>query len=73
MVREYYFNDHGTQIDRFAKSLIASAKGEPTPEDGYAGDYIADIAAAGRGRRARRAEPARRPAAGDVPGRSAST
>jgi arginyl-tRNA synthetase len=45
VVREYYFNDHGVQIDRFARSLIAAAKGEPTPEDGYAGDYIADIAA----------------------------
>ena len=43
--REYYFNDHGTQIDRFASSLIAAAKGEPTPEDGYAGSYIVDIAA----------------------------
>lgn len=45
VVREYYFNDHGAQIDRFALSLIASAKGEPTPEDGYAGGYITDIAA----------------------------
>jgi arginyl-tRNA synthetase len=45
VVREYYFNDHGAQIDRFATSLIAAAKGEPTPEDGYAGSYIADIAA----------------------------
>ncbi len=45
MVREYYFNDHGTQIDRFASSLIAAAKGEPAPEDGYAGSYITDIAA----------------------------
>ncbi|OBG58094.1 arginine--tRNA ligase [Mycobacterium sp. E735] len=43
--REYYFNDHGAQIDRFANSLIAAAKGEPTPEDGYAGAYINDIAA----------------------------
>ncbi|HYB81260.1 MAG TPA: arginine--tRNA ligase, partial [Mycobacterium sp.] len=43
--REYYFNDHGAQIDRFAKSLIAAAKGEPTPPDGYAGSYINDIAA----------------------------
>ncbi|WP_055402376.1 MULTISPECIES: arginine--tRNA ligase [unclassified Mycobacterium] len=43
--REYYFNDHGAQIDRFAGSLIAAAKGEPTPEDGYAGAYINDIAA----------------------------
>ncbi|HWY00278.1 MAG TPA: arginine--tRNA ligase, partial [Mycobacterium sp.] len=45
VVREYYFNDHGAQIDRFASSLIAAAKGEPTPPDGYAGTYITDIAA----------------------------
>ena len=45
VVREYYFNDHGAQIDRFASSLIAAAKGEPAPEDGYAGAYINDIAA----------------------------
>lgn len=45
VVREYYFNDHGAQIDRFSNSLVASAKGEPPPEDGYAGTYIADIAA----------------------------
>ena len=45
VVREYYFNDHGAQIDRFTSSLIAAAKGEPTPEDGYAGTYITDIAA----------------------------
>lgn len=45
IVREYYFNDHGTQIDRFAKSLVAVAHGEETPEDGYKGAYIDDIAA----------------------------
>ncbi|MCX2933587.1 arginine--tRNA ligase [Mycobacterium sp. CVI_P3] len=45
VVREYYFNDHGAQIDRFVNSLIAAATGQPTPEDGYAGDYIGDIAA----------------------------
>ena len=45
VVREYYFNDHGAQIDRFARSLVAAAKGQPAPEDGYAGEYIADIAA----------------------------
>lgn len=44
VVREYYFNDHGAQIDRFALSLMAAAKGEPTPEDGYAGAYIQEIA-----------------------------
>ena len=45
VVREYYFNDHGAQIDRFTRSLIAAAKGEPTPEGGYAGSYITEIAA----------------------------
>jgi arginyl-tRNA synthetase len=44
VTREYYFNDHGAQVDRFARSLLASAKGEPAPEDGYGGQYIADIA-----------------------------
>ncbi len=44
VTREYYFNDHGGQIDRFARSLVAAAKGEPAPEDGYGGDYIKDIA-----------------------------
>ncbi|MGO1542899.1 MAG: arginine--tRNA ligase [Gulosibacter sp.] len=44
VTREYYFNDHGAQIDRFANSLVAAHLGEPTPEDGYAGQYIHDIA-----------------------------
>lgn len=46
VTREYYFNDHGRQIDRFSNSLMAAAKGEPTPEDGYGGDYIQEIAQA---------------------------
>jgi arginyl-tRNA synthetase len=45
VAREYYFNDAGAQIDRFVRSLIASAKGEPPPEDGYAGAYLSDVAA----------------------------
>ena len=44
VTREYYFNDHGAQITRFARSLEAAASGAPTPEDGYAGDYICEIA-----------------------------
>ncbi len=44
VTREYYFNDHGAQIDRFARSLLAAAKGESAPEDGYGGDYIGEIA-----------------------------
>jgi arginyl-tRNA synthetase len=42
--REYYVNDHGGQIQRFAASLRARAKGEEPPEDGYLGDYIAEAA-----------------------------
>jgi len=44
VVREYYFNDAGAQIERFARSLLAAARGLPAPEDGYGGDYIAEIA-----------------------------
>jgi arginyl-tRNA synthetase len=44
VTREYYFNDHGGQIDRFSSSLLAGAKGEPIPEDGYGGQYVDDIA-----------------------------
>ena len=44
VTREYYFNDHGGQIDRFARSLVAAAKNEPAPEDGYSGQYILDLA-----------------------------
>ncbi len=44
VAREYYFNDAGAQITRFAASLYAAAMGAPTPPDGYGGTYIADIA-----------------------------
>lgn len=44
VAREYYFNDHGAQIDRFARSLLARAQGQAAPEDGYGGEYIAEIA-----------------------------
>ncbi|MDE2387071.1 MAG: arginine--tRNA ligase [Actinomycetales bacterium] len=44
VTREYYFNDHGAQIDRFARSLLAAARKEEAPEDGYAGAYIDQIA-----------------------------
>ncbi|MFL6142289.1 MAG: arginine--tRNA ligase [Labedaea sp.] len=45
VVREYYFNDTGAQIPRFVRSLIAAAKGEPPPENGYVGAYVSDLAA----------------------------
>lgn len=44
VTREYYFNDHGAQIDRFARSLLARARGLDAPEDGYGGAYIQEIA-----------------------------
>ncbi|KQP69079.1 MULTISPECIES: arginine--tRNA ligase [Microbacterium] len=44
LVREFYVNDAGAQMDRFGRSVLAAAKGEPTPEDGYPGSYIADLA-----------------------------
>jgi arginyl-tRNA synthetase len=45
VVREFYINDRGVQMDRFGASVEAAALGLPTPEDGYAGAYIADLAA----------------------------
>lgn len=44
VTREYYFNDHGNQINNFSASLLAAAKGRPTPEDGYGGKYISEVA-----------------------------
>jgi arginyl-tRNA synthetase len=44
VTREYYVNDAGVQIDRFAASLHAAATGAPTPDDGYAGEYIGEWA-----------------------------
>jgi len=43
-VREYYINDAGAQMERFAGSVLAAAKGEPTPEGGYTGAYISTLA-----------------------------
>ena len=44
LVREFYVNDAGAQMERFGRSVLAAAKGEPTPEDGYPGSYIDDLA-----------------------------
>lgn len=49
--REFYYNDAGVQIHNLAISVQARARGmapgDPGwPEDGYRGDYIADVAAA---------------------------
>ncbi len=42
---EYYINDAGAQMDNFGASVLARAKGEPTPEGGYPGAYVDDLAA----------------------------
>jgi arginyl-tRNA synthetase len=44
VAREYYFNDSGSQVDRLGESILARAKGEQVPEDGYQGDYVDELA-----------------------------
>jgi len=49
VTREYYYNDAGAQIDKLAWSVQARAKGirpgqSGWPDEGYAGEYIEDIA-----------------------------
>lgn len=46
VTREFYINDRGVQMNHFADSIIASALGQPKPQDGYAGGYIDDLAKA---------------------------
>lgn len=43
--REYYVNDTGGQIRKLGESMLAQRRGEPVPEDGYPGAYVADLAA----------------------------
>jgi arginyl-tRNA synthetase len=42
--REYYVNDYGSQVLKLGESIQARARGEAVPEDGYEGDYVADLA-----------------------------
>ena len=44
VTREFYINDRGVQMDKFGASIRAAALGQPTPEDGYHGAYIQDLA-----------------------------
>jgi arginyl-tRNA synthetase len=46
VTREFYINDRGVQMDKFGASIRAAALGQPTPEDGYHGDYVKDLAKA---------------------------
>ncbi len=44
LVTEFYINDAGNQMDNFGASILASLRGEPTPENGYPGEYIEELA-----------------------------
>ncbi len=44
VVREFYVNDRGVQMDRFGASVMAVAHGDPVPPDGYHGEYVHDLA-----------------------------
>ena len=44
VTREFYINDRGRQMDLFGESVQAAAQGKPIPEDGYQGEYIAELA-----------------------------
>ncbi|WP_407353669.1 arginine--tRNA ligase [Luteimonas sp. R10] len=51
VVREFYYNDAGAQIENLARSVQARARGLTPddagwPEDGYRGDYIREVARA---------------------------
>jgi arginyl-tRNA synthetase len=43
--REYYFNDSGGQVLRLGQSIVARARGEEPPDDGYQGEYVEALAA----------------------------
>jgi arginyl-tRNA synthetase len=45
MVSEFYINDAGNQMDNFGASVYAALTGQPTPENGYPGQYVTDLAA----------------------------
>ncbi len=44
VAREYYFNDAGSQIQRLGESVRARALGQEPAENGYQGEYIAELA-----------------------------
>ena len=73
VTREYYFNDHGAQIDRLARSLLARGRGSEVPEDGYQGSYVTELAEQIVAAHPEVAEHGRRDGAGGVPPATAST
>jgi len=45
VTREYYFNDFNAQVLNLGLSVQARREGRPIPDDGYHGDYVAELAA----------------------------
>ena len=45
VTREYYINDRGVQMTKYAESLAARKRGERPPADGYPGEYLVEWAA----------------------------
>lgn len=45
VTREFYINDRGVQMQKFAQSILAKINDQPVPEDGYHGEYVAELAA----------------------------
>ena len=43
VTNEYYINDAGAQMEKFGRSVLAAALGEPAPEDAYPGEYIREL------------------------------
>jgi len=50
VTREFYINDYGSQVVKLGESVRARALGEPVPQDGYHGDYVATLVPAERAR-----------------------
>jgi arginyl-tRNA synthetase len=44
VTREYYFNDSSAQVQNLGASILAVRDGRPIPEDGYHGEYVAELA-----------------------------
>jgi arginyl-tRNA synthetase len=44
VTREFYVNDAGSQVGKLGESILALARGEQVPEDGYKGEYVGELA-----------------------------
>ncbi len=44
VTREFYVNDAGSQVAKLGESILALARGQQVPEDGYKGEYVGELA-----------------------------